>query len=174
MIRRFATVVVALALVGAIAGCSKKDSGVTEASSDTTETTTTSTTKDTKGTSDTKGGGSGLPANLEDCAVASQFFASILGTSGSFMGGITDSQTQDLQDEIDRLQDSVPQELRDDFATVATAYEDLMTVFSGADASDYLDEGFQKKLEEASKSMDSPKVTAAMDNIETYFEENCS
>ncbi len=173
--RSIAAVFVVALLVGSLASCSKKDSGSDESSSESTEQTQRSTTTEetSRGAgsdsgSDRAGSGDsgsidGVTDLLGDCGEAYILYSSLLASSLGFMGGATEEQLEELQQQADRLRDDVPEDLRDDMATVADAFEDFGAALSEGGI-------LGSEAQRAAEKLDSPEVTAAMENLEVYFD----
>jgi hypothetical protein len=186
-LKKSGAVVVALLLTFAVVGCgSKKDdsasntdaAGSAEKQSESNpDASTMSTAKDS---SSTTSGSNGLNSlnditggQLGDCLSASLAYASLVLEPLGFMGGATQEQIDKFEQDTKDLEAKIPDALKDDFETVATAYKAYGEAIKDIDFSDLLNPDTQQKVEDASKKLDDPDVKAAQDRIQSYFDTNC-
>ena len=168
-------VLVAGLLVGATAcgGSSKKD----EASdSGTVSATVAESTSGTSSNSDLNQLGDDLNAlsgKAGDCFTASLAFAALAIAPLGFMGGATQEQIDQLKSDTEELKAEVPSAVKADFQTYADGIEQYANALKGVSLTDIMNPETQQKMEEAGKILDSPEMTAASDNIETYFSDTC-
>jgi|GEM_PF-1853323 len=141
----------------------------TKASSSTTE--SKSTTTDNRG-----GGGPGaLGAFGGDAGKCFEFALAYgtlsLGALGSTFGS-SQQGTDELNQELEKLQAEVPAEIKSDFDVVRKGFATFNEKLQGA-SGNILDPAYQRSLEEAGKALDSPEFTAAQKNIENYLDKAC-
>ena len=166
--RSIAAVFAAVLLVGSLAGCSKKDSGSDDSASDKTEETQKSTTtesddsSDSDSESDSSGGLDDVTDLMGDCGQAAILYSSLIASSASLMGGATDEQIKDLEEQAESLRDDVPKDLHDDMEVVAEAYKKFAVALSKGS---FMDEDVQQ----AAEDLDSGEVKAATENLDEYF-----
>jgi outer membrane murein-binding lipoprotein Lpp len=110
---------------------------------------------------------------LGDCLTASMAYASLVLAPAGFAGGATEEEIDEFEKNTQELQAKIPSELKDDFETVATAYQAYGEALEGIDAGDLLDPDTQSKLQEAGEKLDDPQVEAASKRISDYFDHNC-
>lgn len=177
MLRRLSILLVALVLAIAAAGCGGGD-GESSASGDTTttETVTEDTTTDETTTESTETGtdtGSALNWASEDCQ---SLVAAYVGLSAAIGAASTGQDVSGDIEEFTQYADKVPDEIRDDVQTLATAY--------GAFVDELKDLGLQpgqvpsadqiQALDAASKTLGESDVQAAADRLSTWTTANCS
>lgn len=84
---------------------------------------------------------------------------------------------QDVAGFFEEVADSVPNEISDDFKKVAGAYRTFADAMSGLDLTNPSAGQFNPDslagLEQASREFDAPEFQQAVENIETFLEENC-
>jgi hypothetical protein len=165
-------VVIAFALVGA--GCGGDDETSADTDDITIETTTDDTTTDettTDETSDDDDSGDFDFASGEcrDLVDASAQLSQAFGAAGQ------DADLGDVSELFDEFAANAPDEIRDDFATLAEAYESYAEVFSDIDVDpgETPDAEALAELQEALASIDQAEVTAASERISAWAEENC-
>jgi hypothetical protein len=95
-------------------------------------------------------------------------YASALSGAG---GTDTERAAQALQD----VADQAPDEIRDDFQTLADAYSKIADALKGVDLSSGTpDASAIAKLQKLSQEIDEQKVTQASTNISTWLTKNCT
>ena len=170
---------VAGALVLSLGACSKKDETTSTAASSTTTTAKSTTTEKSGGDDSTettkKGSGDSMPnlGNLDECLNVSMAYLGLLAKPLQFMGGASKEDIEKFQQEVKDLDAQIPDEIKDDFNTVASAWNDFAKTMEGA-SGNIMDPEFQKQIEDASAKLDSPEVKEAQANIDAYFEKTCS
>jgi len=176
VLRRLSILLVALVLGVAAAGCGGGDDESSAGDTTTTETVTEGTTTDetTTESSDTDTDTNGtFNWASSDCQALVQAYVGLSTAIGAASTG------QDVSGEIDKFTqyaDKVPEEIRDDVQTLATAY--------GAFLDELKDLGLQpgqipsgdqiQALDAASKSLGDSDVQAASDRLSTWTTANCS
>lgn len=173
-ITRLAGALLAGALLLAVAGCGGGSSSSNNASSDRSTTTTTASSSGGSNGSDLTGALDALNnGNLTDCAkVAAAFQALAVNFLGGTQG-LSQSDIQKLQGEVDQLKSNVPSEIKADFQTWFDAVDQYAKDIGTIDPSKLLDPTYQKKLQDAGKALDTPEVQQAQKNIETYLNTKC-
>jgi len=107
---------------------------------------------------------------------------SVAATQAAFTGGGANAFGAEFTaDYFQEFADRAPDEIRADMQTFADAYSAFFTATDelGIDFSDpsnlaTLDAGQVEQLEAAAGLMDTPEVSQASDNIQAYFERECS
>jgi hypothetical protein len=168
-----ALVITVVALLS-VAACSTKSNDSVSAATTTTESqdrddaTTTSRATGTTDDDDSGSGsgGSSAPLSLAECAQAGLLF-STLG-----LGLADEAQATELEGELDELEAKIPDQIREDFATVRSAYRAYFEALRDA-GGNILDPDFQDQIQAASDELDSPEVTAAQERISDYFTNVC-
>ena len=160
-------VVIALALVGA--GCGGDDETSAEGDDVAIETTTDDTTTDETTTDDDTGDFDFASGECRDLVDASAELSQAFGAAGQ------DGDLDDVSDLFDEFAENAPDEVRDDFAILAEAYESYADVFADIDVDpgETPDAEALARLQEALASIDQAEVTAASQRIETWAEQNC-
>jgi hypothetical protein len=189
-VRWLAIAVILVTLVFVGAGCG---GGSNEASSD----TETITSTDTVGSEDTSADETSTEGMSTDETDTSGMDTSGTDTNGTFNWASEDCQNlvkayvglsaavaaassgQDVSPEIEKFakyEDEVPDEIRADVKTVASAYGEFLDKLKGTGytpgqipTADQL-----QQLQDASKSLDDPAVQAAGERISTWTSKNCS
>ena len=115
--------------------------------------------------------------NLDDCLEASAAFLQItLIPLGAAFGG-SEEDMAELEQSLEELDASIPDEVSDDYQIVREAYADYAEAMGGLDLSGdptaLLDPDVADQLEEASAALEDPEVVEAQENIQAYFEELC-
>ncbi|MFO7571902.1 MAG: hypothetical protein R6W48_04785 [Gaiellaceae bacterium] len=161
-----ALLVSALLLVGA--GCGGGDD---EASGDAdtilTETTTDDSTTDTSGTDDD------VPDFVSgDCQELVAAYVAIGQAFGSTSGG---SDIDEQAEIFQRFADRVPEEIRADMQTLASAYSQYADVLAdaGLEPGEIPSAAQAQQLQDALQSVGSADVTAAGERVSAWTEENC-
>ena len=160
-------VVIALALVGA--GCGGDNETSAEGDDVAIETTTDDTTTDETTTDDDTGDFDFASGECRDLVDASAELSQAFGAAGQ------DGDLDDVSDLFDEFAENAPDEVRDDFAILAEAYESYADVFADIDVDpgETPDAEALARLQEALASIDQAEVTAASQRIETWAEQNC-
>jgi hypothetical protein len=173
LMRKLATVLAGVLLVGGLAACGGGDD---EASDDTKDTEKSSTTE---GGSD-DGGDTTLP-NLdfadEDCQA---LYQAAVGLAGAFSaGGATGEEaTFDfgaLADALDGFADDAPDDIAGALKTMADGYAEADDALGGEPV-DFTDPSvFMKpEFQQASEVLSSTEFSDASTAVSTYFEEQCA
>jgi hypothetical protein len=166
-------------LVLAAAGCGGDNKSASETTTEattteattteTTPTTTTETTTETTSTTDT----SGAPtfATAENCKEFTDFGQQI---SQAFSGS-GDSDLQTVADNLDKLAQSAPADVKSDFQTLADGYSQIADALKGVDLSSgqQPDPQALAKLSQLGTEW-STKMTTAATNIATWAQKNCT
>jgi hypothetical protein len=172
---------IALLFVGfvlaALAGCSSDD----DSSNDATDVATEDAREPSSPDDDASDGGSGDDGSdrpdlgdLDDCARAAQAFAGVVAAPLTFLGGqATDEEIAEWEDQLDELKQDVPDDLADDYETIAEAYREFASALEGFSLGDMANPETRQAIEQASDSLDSDEVRQATANIEAYFESEC-
>ena len=165
-------VVIALALVGA--GCGGDDETSAEGDdvaieTTTDDTTTDETTTDETTTDDDTGDFDFASGECRDLVDASAELSQAFGAAGQ------DGDLDDVSELFDEFAENAPDEVRDDFATLAEAYESYADVFADIDVDpgETPDAEALARLQEALASIDQAEVTAASQRISDWAEQNC-
>jgi hypothetical protein len=180
--RKRTTLLALLALLGAVAllaaGCgggSDESSGSTET---TVETTTDQSTEtmDTESTetesTDTESSGGGSAFASKDCLQ----LASIGAEFSKAMGGTDASDSVETTSKFfDALVAKAPDEIKDDLATLASAWKEVATQLKGIDLTSGATPSPEtlQKLQEIGKKFDTPELQKASQNIEAWAKDNC-
>jgi hypothetical protein len=167
---------IALLIVGfvlaALAGCSSDGDNSNDAT-DVSVDEGTDTPGPDEGADDDVPGRSNL-GNLEDCAEAARAFAGVVAAPFTFLSGqATDEQIAEWEDQVEELKGNVPDDLADDYQTLADAYGEFAAALDGVSLSDMLNPQTQQALQEASERLDTDEVQAAQERVQAYFESNC-
>ncbi len=116
---------------------------------------------------DKVGGGSG------DCLKAAVAYATLsLQTFGAAFGG-SESDIQDIEDNLGELQSEIPSELKDDFQVYSDALGQYAEQMKDVSFGDLFNPETQQKMEDASSLLDTDDVKTAQQNIEDYFTKTC-
>ena len=187
--KKVLVIALALVLTFSLASCgsSKKtdnasaaDSSKGEKQSDgqsaaTSTSRVTSTTSDSSRTADTSYGSStGIGSSVSDCLAASVAYDSLLVEASTFAGGADQSQIDDFESKTQDLKVKIPEALRSDFQTVATAYQKYAEALKSIDYNDLLNPDTQSKIKQASDGLTDPAVTDAQARIDAYFSTTCT
>ena len=175
---RWLTIVVAvlgLAFVGV--GCgggddeAADDDATVTITTDTTDTTDTGETTD-EGTTD-DGDTSGTGVLTEDCLAAVSAFVSLSQAVGAATTGGS-SGASEFSDELEEFADKAPAEVQDDIRTLADAYAAFIDELSDLDLQEgQVPSGDQiQALTEASEKLNTPEVTQASENFNTWAQTN--
>ena len=114
--------------------------------------------------------------NMGDCVEAAAAFAQVTLIPLGLTFGATEEDLAELQDSLDELDASIPDEVKDDYEVLRDAYAEFGEVMSGVDFTDpgaMLDPDTADAMEEAGALLETPEVQEATDNIDAYFSENC-
>lgn len=147
----------------------------TTKSSDSGSSDKTTTTKDS-GSSDSSLPDLGNVGNLNTCMKAAAAYATVVLEPLGLMGKATKADIDKFKKDVADLKAEIPAELKDDFDTVAAAWNDFAQVYGNIDLSDpstYTDPAKAAQLEEASKKLDEPAVKDAQKRIDDYFATKC-
>ncbi len=174
--RWLALLVLALAL--AAAGCGGGDDEPSAADDTTTieETTTDDTTSEETTTSDeTTDGDADFDFADEDCQA---LVAAYVSVSGAFAQAATGS-SEDLADQTDAFSefaDKVPEEIRADVQTIASAYAQYIQAYqdSGIEPGQIPTAEQAQQLQAALESVGDADVTAASERLGAWTQENCT
>lgn len=187
--KRAMAIAFALVLTFSLAACgsSKKTDNVSAADSSKGEkqsdgqgaTTSTSrattTTSDSSSTSDTSYGSSpGIGSSMSGCLAASVAYASLFVEASGFAGGVDQSQIDDFESKTQDLKAKIPEALRSDFQTVATAYQKYAEALKSVDYNDLLNPDTQNKIKQAGDGLTDSAVTEAQARIDAYFTATCT
>ena len=187
--KRATAIVFALVLTFSLAACgsSKKTDNVSAADSSkgekqsdgqsaaTSTSRVTTTTSDSSSTADTSYGSStGNGSSVSDCLSASVAYASLFVEASGFAGGADQSQVDDFESKTQNLKAKIPEAVRGDFQTVATAYQKYAEAIKGVDYADVLNPDTQNKIKQAGDALDDPAVKDAQARIDAYFSTTCS
>jgi hypothetical protein len=122
---------------------------------------------------DEGGGTEGLPgiASGDDCLQLASLGATL---SQALSGGNTDDLEKQAQF-FEEFADNTPEEVRDDFQTLAEFYSKLTKALADADVQpgQEPDPEALQALQEAATSIDQKELEAATANIEKWVKENC-
>jgi len=145
------------------------DTTATETDMTATETDMTATDTETSGTETTA-----LPsfATSENC----QAFVALAGSFAAALSGTGDADTEEAAQAMKDFADQAPEEIRDDFQTLADAYGKIAEALQGVDLSSGQapPADVMAKLAEISSEIDTAAVTAASANISAWTTENCT
>lgn len=174
MFRWLSILVVALALVAA--GCGGGDdesSGVDETTVE--ETTATEETTSEETTTDTSGGDidGAFAWASEDCQSLVKAYVGLSAAIAAASGG------QDVSGDIEEFAnyvDEVPEEIRADVETIAAAYGTFVDELEkvGYEPGQIPSADQLQALEAASKSVGTPEVQAASENLSAWTDKNCT
>ena len=157
-ITRVAGTLVAAALLLAVTGCGGGSSSSNNASSDQASTTTTASSSGGSNGSDLTGALDALNnGNLTDCAKVAAAFRRSPSTSSAATQGLSDSDIQKVQNEVDQLKGNVPSEIKADFQTWFDAVDQYAKDIGNIDPSKLLDPSYQKKLQDAAQGSRHPR-----------------
>jgi hypothetical protein len=121
---------------------------------------------------DEKGGG-GLPgiASGDDCEQLTSLGETLSQALSAGDANDLEKQAQFFED----FADNTPEEIRDDFQTVAEFYSKLTKALADADVQpgEQPDPEDIQALQEAATSVDQERLTEASTNIEKWVKENC-
>ena len=178
MLRRLPFLLVALVLVLAAAGCGGGDdessaSGDTTTTETVTEDTTTTdetTTESTETDTDTSGTFNWASSDCQSLVAAYVALSAAVGAA---------TTGQDVSGDIAKFTDyadKVPDEIRDDVQTLATAYGEFSTQMKdlGLKPGEVPNADQIQALEAASKSLGDSDVQAASDRLTAWTTANCS
>lgn len=98
------------------------------------------------------------------CLEFSLAYASVFLSGLGAFGGMSEEEVEQAQADLQELQASVPDELQEDFATVADAYSSYFEELAGSTLAE---------MGELEDPMSDPDVAAADENINAWIEENC-
>jgi hypothetical protein len=173
-VRWLSVLVLALALVAA--GCGGDDDE-SSASADTTveETTTTTDTTDETTTDDDAATAGDFDFADEDCQA---LVAAYLQVSQAFAAAATGT-TEGLSDQADafaEFADEVPEEIRADVQTIATAYGQYIDALqsAGIEPGEIPTAEQAQELQDALQDVGSADVTAASERLGVWTTENCT
>ena len=171
--RWLSLVVVSFALVAAGCGGGSDESAATTETT-TTETTTAETTTDAAST-DTSGDTTAGAFNWasEDCQSLVKAYVGLSSAVGAASSG------QDVSPQIEQFSkyvDEVPEEIRADVQTIASAYGDFVTKLKdiGYKPGEVPTADQLQQLQTASDSVGDPEVQAASKRLSTWTTKNCS
>lgn len=157
-VRKFLSALVALALVGALAGCAKKSDTATSVESSTT--TTSESKASTTTTSSSSGSSSngtipdlGNLGNLSECLKVAGTYASLF--LGLLSPNASDSDKAQVQQQLDEIKAQVP----------ADVQKDLQTIEDGLKSSN--------SFSDIAKFLDSDKFKSADANVQKYLDQQC-
>ena len=114
-----------------------------------------------------------------DCvSVGLAYMTLTLGVGFGSLGAAFGADPEEMQataDELADLRDQIPEAIQEDFDTIRTAYEDMLSQLDVGDGEtpNLLDPEFQEQVEEATAVLESDEVTDAQANIEGYMEDEC-
>jgi hypothetical protein len=171
-LKKMVAIAFAAVLVFTAVGCSSsKKSDTVSASGDSSTTTTASSNSDSdSGSNSGSGSGSATSAN---CIEASTAYASLFLASAGFASGATQEELDQFEKNANDLKAKIPDEVKDDFETVANAYRDYIEQLKGLDMTDAFNADTMAKLQAAAEKISTPEVEAAQDRIDKYFTDNC-
>jgi hypothetical protein len=92
------------------------------------------------------------------------------------LSGTGDTDVQEAADTMQKFADEAPEDIRDDFQTLADAYSKIADALEGVDLSSGQtpDAGTIAKLAQLSQEIDSTELTEASQNISDWTQENCT
>jgi hypothetical protein len=175
VLRRLPVLLVALVFVVVAAGCGGGDESSASGDTTATETVTEETTATDEATTETSGDETDaiLSWAPEDCQSLITAYVGLSAAIAAASGG------QDVSGDIEEFSkyvDEVPEEIREDVRTLATAYGEFIDELEAA--------GFTpgevptadqiQALEAASQSVGSSEVQAASERLTAWTDENCS
>lgn len=111
-----------------------------------------------------------------DCADALEAMTGAAGGMTNAMSGEVDS-LEDAVEAMEDYADDAPEEIRDDFRLMASAYADVVEVLVDGEidlsGGDVPDQETIAALEEATSALDDEELSAAAERIQEYFQEEC-
>jgi len=116
---------------------------------------------------------------VADCvSVGLAYMTLTLGVGFGSLGAAFGADPEEMQataDELADLRDQIPEAIQEDFDTIRTAYEDMLSQLDVGDGEtpNLLDPEFQEQVEEATAVLESDEVKDAQANIEAYMEDEC-
>ena len=121
----------------------------------------------------TSGGGSssGTPSS-GDCLKAAGQFSTLTAKASSALAPGQSVDAAELQNELNNVKGSVPENLQKDMQTWADAYGQFINNIKDLNLSDpsaYTNPATLQKLQDATKPLDSSEFKTAQSNIEAYF-----
>jgi hypothetical protein len=174
-VRWLSILVLALALVAAGCGGGDDDSSASDTTAvETTTTDTTDTTDETTTDDDTETTGDFAFAD-EDCRALA---AAYIGVSQAFAAAASGSN-EDLEEQAEAFSeyaDEVPEEIRADVQTLASAYAQYIDVLQdvGLQPGELPTAEQAQQLQAALQSVGTADVTAASERLGAWTTENCS
>lgn len=168
-IRRPAALALAAVLSIGLAACGDDGGGGDDVALEEVDETTTTTTGDDDTTDTTT-------ADLGDLTSGCEAFNEAAAAFAAAFGGGADADLGDLAEAMDAFAAEVPDELSDDVEVLAEAYREFAAVFADVDMQDpeaFADPELQARLAEAGAIFETPEVTEANANLESYTQENC-
>lgn len=118
----------------------------------------------------------GFEGLSEDCQVFAQVSLAFGAAFTGAFGGGDDGDFDDVAAELEQFVDDVPEEVRDDVAVIARAFEEYATAIEDIDLTDQeamADPEVLAQVTEAAAVFESPEVQEASDNLDEYANENC-
>jgi hypothetical protein len=147
-----------------------------ETTTDETDTTSTDTTETETTATDTETVTTTSPdlsfINNENCRQFVQFASDF----SQALSGTGDTDIQAAADELQKFADEAPDEIKDDFETLAEYYSKIADALDGVDLSSGKTPSADviAKLAQLSQDIDTTKVTEASTNITNWTQENCT
>jgi hypothetical protein len=138
---------------------------------DTTSTETTSTDAEASGT-DTTGTPDLSFISSDNC----REFAQLASSYASALSGAGGTDMEQAAQALQEFADKAPDEIKDDFQTLADAYSKIADALQGTDLSSGQAPSADAiaKLQQLSSQIDSAKVAAASSNISAWVTQNCT
>jgi hypothetical protein len=158
---------------GACGGGSKdesstKDDAITADADDTTTTKARDKDKDSDNDIDFEDAFDGLSGDCMQAGMA--YFALSMQALGAAFG-MSDSDIEEMQDQINELKADIPSKIEDDFEVFADALAEYAEAMKGMNLGDLMNGS--SDAEDAAKILETPEVEKATQNIEAYFDEEC-
>jgi len=157
-VRKILSALVALALVGALAGCAKKSDTATSVESSTTTTASESRASTTTTSSSSSSGSSSsdtIPdlGNLSECLKVAGTYASLF--LGLLSPNSSDSDKAQVQQQLDEIKAQVPSDVQKDLQTIEDGLKDA------------------NSFSDVAKFLDSDKFKSADANVQKYLDQKC-
>jgi len=164
--------VLGLALVGA--GCGGDEEAADDETTVTITTDTGTTVGETTEETTDDGGASRTGVLTEDCLAAVSAFVSLSQAVGSAAAG-GGSGASELSDELSEFADRAPAEVQADIRVLAEAYSGFIEELGDLGLQEgQMPSGDQiQRLTEASEKLNTPEVTQASDNFNSWAQTNC-
>ena len=173
---KVAAIAVGTALgLASIVACSTSSHPAASAGNSGSSTTTAVAPTTGDGTSSSSDGTGTLAPEFAsaNCVDAFAAYTALYAEVGGFGTGADQGQLSDFEQKTADLEGKVPEAVRDDFRTVAAAYQQYAEAVKGLDFSNLLDSDTQSQLELANRALDDPAVKEAQGRIDDYFTHTC-